>query len=242
MSTEVSKIRIFGGTRHFLRVVGGVALGFCIYYVAYNYASVDCQTMQSANLAAGANAAWKITSLLILIASLGVPSAICGVVAGLMLGPTIGGPLASLAIVIASSLFWAIGHFAGKNNGLKSATEALLASRSWFYEAMKQRSATGFHWTVANAINAPLSYPFFSFIVGMQVPHLTFFSMISGVFAASVLHVAGYALAGGSIGCAVVNHALGLPFEPYKTMMLVSCAILLLLSKLQAYMDQKGKE
>ena len=102
MSNALNKSRILGGTSHLLRVVGGVALGFCIYYVAYNYASVDCQTMQSANLSAGANAALKITSLLILIASLGVPSSICGIIAGLILGPTIGGPLASLAIVIAS--------------------------------------------------------------------------------------------------------------------------------------------
>jgi Na+/phosphate symporter len=107
---------------------------------------------------------------------------------------------------------------------------------------MKQRSTTGFHWTITNAMNAPLSYPIFSFIVGMLIPHLTITSLISGVFAASVLYVAGYALAGGSIGCAVVNHALGLPYEQYKTMMLFSCGILLLLSKLQAHLAQKGKE
>jgi uncharacterized membrane protein YdjX (TVP38/TMEM64 family) len=242
MSSSISKSQFLGSTHRILRVVGGVALGFLIYYAAYHYASVDCHTMQTINLSAGRHTVAKIAALLIIIASLGIPSAISGIVAGLLLGPTVGGPLASLSIVIASCIFWILGHLAGRNPSLKSSVEGLLSARHWFHEAMKQRSTTGFHWTIANALNAPLSYPFFSFIVGMLIPHLSITSMISGVFAASVLYVAGYALAGGSIGCAVVNHALGLPYDQYRTMMLFSCGILLLLSKLQAHLAQRGKE
>lgn len=241
MNTANAKNWSLHGAKGLLRIGTGLALGFLIYYVAYHYASVDCQTLQTSNRSAGASSALKITSLLIVLTSLGLPSAISGILAGLLLGPSIGGPLASMAIVASSAIFWVIGHLAGRNSQVKFYVEGALTSKPWFSDAMTQRAATGFNWTIINAMNSPLSYPLFSFVVGTLIPHLTFISMISGIFATSVLYVAGYALAGGSIGCAVVNHAQGLPYEQYKTLMLASCIILLLLSKLQSHIEQKGK-
>lgn len=241
MMIQPKKNKIFGPSKQLLRIISGVALGFCIYYLAYHYASVDCETIQNTNRSGGFYSALKIIAVLVTTASLGIPSAISGLVAGLLLGPEVGGPMASLSVVISSAISWAVGRLVRKNKNLKSALEGRLATQDWFNQAMEKRSTTGFQWTIAISMSAPVPYPFFSFVGGALIPHLTFSSMIAGIFMASVLHIAGYALAGGSIGCAVVNHALGLSFAQYKTMMLISCGTLLLLSKLQISISQRGR-
>ena len=106
---------------------------------------------------------------------------------------------------------------------------------------MKDRAASGLNWTAIHGITTPLPYSYFSFIVAADVPHLSLFSLTAGVFVGSVLYIAGYTLAGASIGCAVINHAIGIPFDQYRTLTVVSCLILMLLSRLQFSLQERSQ-
>jgi uncharacterized membrane protein YdjX (TVP38/TMEM64 family) len=227
-------------SRGFIRLISGFMIALGIYYASITYASVDCHSLQMTNQSGGITSAIKITLLLALISVFGAPSTITGIIAGLLLGPAIGAPLASLAIVLASMVFWGIGCLFRDKFEVKNGIESRLLKQRWFNSIMMKKSNSSFHWTLSSSMIVPISYPVFALICGMLVPHLTFISTITGIFAASVFHVAGYALAGGSIGCAVMNHALGLSFENYKIMMFISCFILLLLSRLQSHFEKAG--
>lgn len=224
--------------RTILRLLAGLGLGVCVYYVAQRFSSVDCQAMQAANRTGGGLSAFSFLFLFTLLISLGAPAAILGTIAGLLLSPPIGAPLASLAVVLASTIFWGLGRLSHLSPKLKQFFGDKLLHRKWFSRIMENKASTGFHWTISTSINSTLSYPLFAFISGFAIPHLKFPSLITGIFASSALYIAGYALAGGSIGCGVVNHAISHPFEQYKPMMLLSCVLLFLLSKAQSSLQQ----
>ena len=222
---------------HLLRVLSGVSLGFILYYAAARFATYDCQTMQLTVRSGGLANVLALLAGLILLLMVGIPSAVIGIISGMLAGPILGAPIASASIVVTSLALW----LAGKTLASYSKVPLFLTQKTdsspWLQHALNQRSKSGFHWIVAHGVNAPMSYPYFSFIIGTQIPHMTFLSVASGIFAGSVLYLAGYALAGASIGCAVINHAIGTSFEQYKPLMLVSCLILLMLSRVQATFD-----
>lgn len=222
-----------------IRLTFGVALGVIFYKLALVYATVDCQTMQDSIRASGHTGALKILLGLIFLSSLGVPAAISGLIAGLLFGSAVGGPFASLAVLVSSVLLWLIGKQIRNLPWTQSFVEQQMASQAWFQNAMNQHSTSGFHWVASQGIIAKAPLPIFSFMIGAAVKHLAPASFLAGIFAASVLYIAGYALAGASIGCAVVNHALDVSFEQYKTLTIISCIALLILSKAQSYVQGK---
>jgi uncharacterized membrane protein YdjX (TVP38/TMEM64 family) len=222
-----------------IRIAFGVALGVVFYKLALVYATVDCQTIQDSVRGSGHTGALKILLGLIVLSSLGVPAAISGLIAGLIFGPVVGGPFASLAILISSVLLWLIGKQIRNMPWTHSFIEQQMASQAWFQNAMNQHSTSGFHWVASQGIIAKAPLPIFALMIGATVKHLAPASFLAGIFAASVLYIAGYALAGASIGCAVVNHALGLSFDQYKTLTIISCMTLLILSKAQSYVQGK---
>lgn len=224
----------------FVRLLAGLGLGVSVYYVAQSFASVDCQAIQAANRAGGLRSVVSFIGLMTLLISLGVPAAIIGTLAGLLLSPPIGAPLASFSVVLATAVFWGLGRLTHLSPALKKRFLSRLENMKWFNEMMDNKASSGFHWTVSASLNSPISYPLFAFFAGLTVSHLRFAALITGIFASSALYIAGYALAGGSIGCGVVNHAINQPFEQYKPMMLLSCALLLMLSKAQSALQQKG--
>lgn len=222
-----------------IRIVCGVALGVVFYKLALVYATVDCQTMQDSLRGSGHTGALKILLGLIVLSSLGVPAAISGLIAGLIFGPAVGGPFASLAILMSSALLWLIGKQIRNMPWTQNFIEQQMASQAWFQNAMNQHSTSGFHWVASQGIIAKAPLPVFALMIGVTVKHLAPASFLAGIFAASVLYIAGYALAGGSIGCAVINHALGVSFDQYKNLTIISCIALLILSKAQSYVQGK---
>ena len=144
-----------------------------------------------------------------------------------------GAPLASLAVTIGSLFLWGVGRLGYSKTRLPEFLDQRLEQSEWFKNMMNDRSTSGFQWTALHGLLATLPYPFVSFLIGAKIPHLNSQSFIAGIFAGSILQVAGYSLAGASIGCAVINHAVGVGFEQYRTLMVVSCLILVLLARLQ---------
>lgn len=220
-----------------IRLAFGVLIGVTVYKAALVYATVDCQTLQDSVRYNGHLSAFKILIGLVVLSSVGVPAAIGGLLGGLLFGPIIGGPFASLAVLISSILLWLIGKQIKSISWIDNFIERHLASREWFKRAMGLHSTSGFHWITSQGIIAKVPLPIFALMIGARVKHLTPASFVAGIFAASVFYIAGYALAGASIGCAVVNHALGVSFEQYKMMTLISCVVLLILSKVQSYVQ-----
>ncbi len=222
-----------------IRLAFGLVLGVTLYKVALMYASVDCQTMQDSVRNSGYRGALKILIGLFTLSSLGVPAAIAGLLGGLFLGPALGGPFASLAVLISSVCLWLLGKKIQNISWANSIIERHLTSQAWFQRAMELHSTSGFHWLTSQGIIAKVPLPIFALMIGARVKHLTTTSFVAGIFAASVFYSAGYALAGASIGCSVINHALGVSFDQYKTLTLISCILLLILSKVQTYVQGK---
>ena len=221
-----------------LRITTGGLLAFALYQLALNFATSDCRTIQINMRDEGL---WMIARLIFcatLAAILGAPSALIAVVAGILTGPIVGAPLTSLAISAGSLVMWAVGHFIFRGGRLPEFAEGSIESANWYQRMMRDRAISGFNWTAVHGLTAPIPYPYFGLLVGAKVRHLTPQSFLAGIFAGSILNVAGYTLAGASIGCAVVNHASGYEVSQYRALMVVSCLILILLSRLQSSIER----
>lgn len=223
------------------RLVTGGLFATLLYYIASEYATTDCQTTQLNILQGGPDVAIKLFLALLLLASIGVPAAVIGVIAGILTGPFVGAPFASLTVVCSSLVLSSLGRLFAYTGHLPSSIHDRWQSSPWFQSMMKDRAASGLNWTALHGLTTPLPYSYFSFIVATAVPHLSLLSLTAGVFVGSVLYIAGYTLAGASIGCAVINHAIGVPFDQYRTLTVVSCLILLLLSKLQFSLQERSQ-
>ena len=224
----------------FARIILGVALAFVLYQLALNFATRDCQAIHQEIMLQGP---WTIVKLLALCTAasiIGIPAILIAITVGVLTGPFLGAPLTSLAITLSSVFLWIITRYAFPNGMLPNFIEKNLHG-AWYDQMMSDRTISGFHWTATHGMTAPIPYAFFAGIAGAKVRHLNFQSLIAGIFAGSILQVAGYSLAGASIGCAVINHALGLSINQYRALIAVSCVILILLSRLQSSMKTRNE-
>ncbi len=224
-----------------LRVVAGVVIAVLLYQIAQNFAISDCGELQLATRKGGVVALVKILLGGSLLAIVGAPSALVAILAGLLTGPIIGAPISSMALVIASVFWWSLGHFFFQDGLSPASFDARIEKSPWYVNMMRQNSNSGFHWTIIHGFIKPVPYALLGLIVGSKVRHLSFLSYISGIFIGSIILLAGYCLAGASIGCAVVNHAQGYDFAQYKLPMLISCMILALISRIQSIAEERLK-
>ena len=222
-----------------LRIGTGVALAFVLYHLAINFATTDCDTIQSQLRQGGPRMLGRLVLVGTIGALIGMPSSLIAVAAGVLTGPFIAVPLTSISIALGSLILWGIGRLYISNQKLPKVLDDYLENKPWFQHMMNQRPGTGYAWTAIQGLVAPLPYPFFGFIVAAKVPHLSLQSFLAGIFSSSLLHSAGYSLAGASIGCAVVNQSLGFSIEPYRILVVLSCAILVLLSRIQSIVSEK---
>jgi uncharacterized membrane protein YdjX (TVP38/TMEM64 family) len=216
-----------------VRLGTGIFLAFVFYHLAQNFATSDCRDMQINLQERGYIVLGQLLLVATIVSMLGVPATLIAVLTGTLTGPLVGAPLASAAITISSLLLWGAGRVGFSKRRLPEFIDQRLDKSIWFKNMMNDRAASGFQWTALHGLLAPIPYPFVSFLIGAKVRHLNPQSFIAGIFAGSILQVAGYSLAGASIGCAVINHAVGVSFEQYRTLMVVSCLILILLARLQ---------
>ena len=216
-----------------VRLGTGILLAFVFYHLAQNFATSDCREMQLSLQERGPIFLAQLLLAATIISILGVPATLIAVLSGTLTGPLVGAPLASLAVTIGSLFLWGVGRLGYSKTRLPEFLNQRLEQSEWFKNMMNDRSTSGFQWTALHGLLAPFPYPFVSFLIGAKIPHLNSQSFIAGIFAGSILQVAGYSLAGASIGCAVINHAVGVGFEQYRTLMVVSCLILVLLARLQ---------
>jgi uncharacterized membrane protein YdjX (TVP38/TMEM64 family) len=216
-----------------VRLGTGIILAFIFYHLAQNFATSDCREMQSSLRERGPVLLGQTIIAATMGSILGVPAALIAVITGTLTGPLVGAPLASFAVTIGSLLLWGLGRLAFSQRRLPEFIDERLNKSTWYKNMMNDRAASGFQWTALHGLLAPLPYPLVSFLIGAKVRHLNPQSFVAGIFMGSILQVAGYSLAGASIGCAVINHAIGEGFEQYQTLMVVSCLILIMLARLQ---------
>ena len=223
-----------------LRVGAGVAIALILYHLAVNFATADCASLQSQLRQGGPRMLGRLLLAGTLAALLGMPSSVVAVAAGVLTGPFIGIPVTSISIALGSIIPWTVGRLYIRGRELPKVFDDNLEKRPWFQHMMNQRPGTGYNWTAVQGLVAPVPYPLFGFIVATKVPHLNFRSFLAGIFVSSLLHSAGYSLAGASIGCAVVNQSLGASIEPYRTLIVISCLILVVLSRIQSLISEKS--
>lgn len=222
----------------FARLASGILIAFVLYHLALNYATRDCQSIHQNLQEQGPWVMVILLAVLTVFSFFGVPATIIAIGAGVLMGPIVGAPLTSLAVALSSIAAWSISRNLFRSGKLPTFVELKLNS-DWYERMMNDRADSGFHWVTSHAMTSPLPYSFFAGVVGAKVRHLTLPSLIAAIFLSSILHVAGYSLAGASIGCAVINHALGLSIDQYRTLMAVSCLLLVLLSRLQSTIARK---
>jgi uncharacterized membrane protein YdjX (TVP38/TMEM64 family) len=211
-----------------------------IYQVALQLATGDCQTIQTNIRAGGINGLSLVFAATTILAIFGAPIAIISALAGLLLGPITGGAMTSAAISAGAILAWLIARWTFRKGAFPDHVEKKI-QQSWYQEMMDQRTDSAFDWVKTFSIKCPLSFPHFTALVAVKVRHLKLAPIISGIFAASILYVIAYSLAGGSIGCAAVNHAVGADIAPYKNSIIGSCLLLLILAKFQKTTISRGE-
>jgi uncharacterized membrane protein YdjX (TVP38/TMEM64 family) len=223
-----------------LRLATGITFAFLIYQLALKFATGDCASIQSEIRANGPSMMLVLLGSGSFFALVGFPAALIAAVAGLLMGPISGASLASTALVVGSLIAWTIARSAFKNGVFPPIIEKRLHG-AWYENMMEERTSSGFHWVLSNAINCPLPFSFFAALVGAKVRHLNLQSLIAGIFASTFFYVAAYALTGASIGCAVINHANGFDVSQYRNMMIVSCILLIALAQIQSNSKPRRK-
>lgn len=170
-----------------------------------------------------------------------LPTSIIAIFAGIFIGPATGAPIVSAGVVLASATMFYLGRIFCKNKNLPPQLDHLIVQSRWFNVMMEDRATSSFHWCAKYSLLSPVPYAFFSLLVGSKINHLKANSLVSGVFVGSLLHIAGYTLAGAGIGCALINHAIGKATKPFSWLVLISCIILLLLSRYQQNLQKKER-
>ena len=226
--------------RSLIRIMTGVVLALLLYHLAINFATTDCTAIQSQLRDGGPRMLGRLLLAGTLAALLGFPASLIAVSLGILTGPFVGIPLTSISISLGSLVLWGIGRTAFKTKTLPQVLDRYLDRQTWFQNMMNQRPGTGYNWTAIQSLVAPIPYPIFGFITGARIRHLTIRSFLAGIFASSLLQSAGYSLAGSSIGCAVVNQALGYSIAPYRLLIVLSCLILVVLSRVQSILSEKS--
>jgi uncharacterized membrane protein YdjX (TVP38/TMEM64 family) len=223
-----------------VRVLAGVILAFGLYQFARGYATADCMQMQTNIRQGGLHSLVFVLMAGTVMALLGAPAAIVAVFSGVCLGPMAGAPMSSLALTLGAGLWWMVGHWLLPHGLRPLSMDQYIEDRSWYQDLMRQKAKTAFHWTVRNGFIAPIPFAVLGLVVGSKIRHMNFRSFMTGVFMSSFVLLLGYCLAGASIGCAVINHAQGYDFSQYKTLMILSCVILALLSKAQTIIQERA--
>lgn len=228
-------------TRNMGRFIVGLGLAVLLYQFALHFATADCQTLHQELKFRGPKMLFILILGLTGSSFIGLPLSIVAMSAGVLTGPMLGGPLTSISLSIAVTIAWHIGKYFFRSGNLPPGIARQLES-SWYKSMMDDHSISGFHWTATHSQRSQIPFSCFAALVGAKVPHLSLPSFVAGIFVGSVIQVAGYSLAGASIGCAVINHALGLDISEYRTLIVVSCLILILLTRYQSKLLEGGQK
>jgi hypothetical protein len=101
------------------------------------------------------------------------------------------------------------------------------------YESMFLRtSRTPIVWIIANVWEYAPTIPKFAALIGERIAHLNLSSLMVGIFWSALPTTFAYSVAGASIGCSIVDSGLGLATSSYRSMIILSCALLAVVSTL----------
>jgi uncharacterized membrane protein YdjX (TVP38/TMEM64 family) len=230
-------IKVVGYMKFVIRLLLGLTIAAIIYQFALEFATGDCLAIQQDIRAAGAKILLLFIATASVLAVIGLPAPLIAAVGGLLFGAFTGGALASTSITLGSLAAWVLARSFFRRGELPRSLESRLTA-TWYQQMMTETTTSGFHWVVKNAMRCPLPFTYFAAITAAKVNHLNSQSLAGGIYAASFLPVAAYALAGGSIGCAVINHAQGLAIHHYRPSLVISCLVLVFLARFQSWVGQ----
>lgn len=221
------------GTVKATRVGAGIALAGLFYYLASISPIQDCATLHFVVRSGGLPTLGRILLALAAATLIGVPMPLAALTAGLLTNPLVGSALASLALVTTSTGCYLFGKMVGRTHPLIRSFERWATGRLWFTDLMAARAQSGLHWASEFVYKSPIPTSIFAGFCGAAIVHLELTELIVGIFLSFISVIVGYAVAGSSIGCAIVDYTHDLPTTDYIFPMMLSIILLLIISKIR---------
>lgn len=216
-----------------IRITSGIALAGLFYYLASISPLQDCATLRFTIHSGGLLTLGRILIALIAATLIGVPMPIAALTAGMLTDPMTGSALVSLALVLITLGAYTCGRVLGRQNSLTQSFERWAFGRLWFTDLMAARAQSGLHWASEFVYRSPIPPVIFAAFCGAAVRHLTLIELIAGVFLSFIAVIVGYAVAGSSVGCAVLDYSHGLPTTNYILPIILSMILLIIISKIR---------
>lgn len=167
----------------------------------------------------------------------GLPLAVCALVAGFITTPLTGAGIVSAAAAFSFAIAFVAGRISGNESAMLMKFERWATGRLWYTDMLSSSTGSGLSWTMQQMNRVPIPLTWFSAYCGATIKHLSLPSFIAGSFASTVIVVFAYSLAGGSIGCAILDAARGLSTKAYLLPVICSTLAIVLASKLQPRMS-----
>ena len=221
------------GTPRAVRIIAGIALAGVFYYLASISPIQDCATLHVQVHNGGLLTLGRIVLALFAGILIGIPMPIAALAAGILTNPLTGSALASLALVAAVTGGYLSGRLLGRQSPILQSFERWAAGRLWFTDLMAARAQSGLHWASEFVYKSPIPPVVFAGFCGAAIQHLALVELIVGIFLSFISVIVGYAVAGSTVGCAVLDYSHDMPTMGYVLPMILSIILLLIISKLR---------
>lgn len=168
---------------------------------------------------------------------IGIPAPVAAIFAGLLTSPLTGSALTASAFIGALAIWFLLGRFAGRDHPLAQRFERWASGKLWFTDLMAARTHSGFHWVAEYVYRTPIPPILFAAFCGASVKSLSISELLTGAFISLIAMIIAFSLAGGNIGCALLDHVQGLPTKEHVIPVLISVLALIAVSKLRSRMS-----
>lgn len=168
---------------------------------------------------------------------IGIPAPIAAIFAGLLTSPLTGSALTAAAMVFVMAIWFVIGRWAGRDNALFKNFERWASGKLWFTDLMAARAHSGFHWAAEYIYRTPIPAILFAAFCGAAVNRIRMVELMAGAFISMIAIIVAFSLAGGNIGCALMDYTHGLSTREHLIPIVISVVALIVVSKLRSRMS-----
>lgn len=218
---------------YLFRFCVGTAIAAASYYFVSISSLQDCSTLRLTVHNGGILALGRIALALFAATLIGIPTPIAAVCAGILTNPMTGSALTSFAFITALAVSFGFGRIVGRNHPLVRRFERWASGRLWFSDLMAARAQSGLHWASEFIYRTPIPPTLLAAFCGASIKHLQLVELLAGGFLSVIAVIVAYSLAGGTIGCALLDYTHGFPTEDYILPIILSALALIIVSKLR---------
>jgi hypothetical protein len=222
---------------HIIRYTAGLIIAAVAYYAASISSIQDCSMLRLTVHSGGLITLGRIFFGLVVCIMIGMPAPVAAIFAGLLTSPFTGSALTAFAFITALAVWFLIGRFMGRDNSLVQSFERWASGRLWFTDLMAARAHSGFHWVAEYVYRTPIPPILFAAFCGASVKRLGIVELLTGAFISFIAMIIAFSLAGGNIGCALLDHVHGLPTKEHVIPIVISVVALVAVSKLRSRMS-----